>query len=189
VWGLSLGLLAVNLMLAIFGLNIGFFSRWPAYLYGFAFGIACASYQLFAGLYARARIEQIPETIRDRIRGSLAMKTVLVLTIAQFFLGTAAIARGVSGLYVSTAGEKTVVTFQVKRVHWNSRRSQRCFEHELEGLDAFSNATSALCLDVELKAGTKLIFRGRQSSLGMTYDQFSVAPDSDPEGARGLRNE
>jgi hypothetical protein len=180
VWGLSLGLFGVNAVLAISTLEIDFFSSRLAYLWGFAFGGACAGYHLFAGLFARARIDQIPERARERMRGSLTMKSVLVLTIAQFFVGTAAIARGVSGLYVWTAGEQVVVTYEVKRAHWNDRRSKRCYEHELEGLDAFTNATSALCLDVELKAGTKLVFRGRQSSLGLKYDNFSVAPDSVP---------
>ena len=176
VWGAALALCMVNLLIVVSTLKIHFFPSRLAWQWGLAFGVACAGYQWFAGLFTRAHLEEISETARDRIRGSLSTRSVLVLTLTQFLLGIFGFAHGISGLYVWTAGEKTVVSYEVTRVHWNSSRYKRCYQHDLEGFGTYSNSAFAPCLAAELKAGTTLAFRGRKSSLGLKYDDFSATP-------------
>jgi hypothetical protein len=177
---LALGVVVANLLISVFTLKIDFFPSNLAYQCGIAFGAACAVFQLFAGRVANARFEQLSEETRDRMRGFLTTRKVALLALIQLLVGTAAFARGISGLYVWVAGEKVIASYTISRVYWNYSRYRRCFSHELEGLDSYTNITSAPCLSAALKAGSKMVFRGRKAALGFKYYDFSGEIDPTP---------
>jgi hypothetical protein len=179
-FGLGLVIIIVNLLITVFTIKIDFFPSKLAYLCGLAFGIACAGFQLLAGRLANARLNLLPEEAHDRMRKLLATRSVLVLALIQLAVGTMAFAHAFSGLYVWTCGEKVTASYDITRVYWNYSRYKRCYNHDLDGLDSYTNAAFAPCLPMAFKAGSKLLFYGRASALGFKYDDFSGEIDGSP---------
>jgi len=190
----ALALLFANLAI-IFGASpLDFIPSRLTLLLGVAYGAACAACYVGAAGFAQARLAQLSEYRRRRLRGFMTTRVIGVIAMIQLGCGTAAFISGIAGVSTWMFGRETNVAYTVRESRGTSLhatatrlflRRAACGTRELGELTRWQNAFSP-CLDQSLAPGARIAFHGKSSPLGLRFTSSAPLATVKPQLAQTL---
>jgi hypothetical protein len=165
-----------NLAITFGTVPIDFIPSRLTLLLGVAYGASCAAYLVGAAGYAHKRHAQLTDSQRARFGASLAKPSIVIIAVLQLGMGTAAFINGIGGVSTWLFGQPAEVRYTVRETTWLSHRSATrlfggaspCSGYEFRELTAWQNDFIP-CLDEEFQPGSRLLFRGFRSPLGLKF--------------------
>ena len=190
----AFGLLVVNLAIVLVAIRLDFIPSRLTLLLGVAYGAVCAACYVGTAGFAHARLAQLSEYRRRRLRGFLSTRVVGIVAMVQLGFGTAAFIGGIAGVSTWMFGAETEVAYTVREsrgtsVHATATRlflrRAACGTHELGELTRWQNAFGP-CLDEALAPGARIAFHGQSSALGLRFTSSTPLAAHKPQLAQTL---
>jgi hypothetical protein len=176
--GLSIALLVFNFALPFTRIVSTFMPNDRAFHLAIVYALACAWFNVYAIRLARIHEHEFKELQTRGIR-KLLDRSLAFTVIAQSLVAFLAFSVGIANFYTMAAGTSAEVTRVVAWSEWKrgtSRHGSHCFKHELVGLSTLENKFGAPCLEVGYDSGTRILYRGKVSSLGLHVDETRIEP-------------